>query len=318
MIKLTDKTLTVLDTTCCPLAVLEEFYELLLQIGVDFIEMDWVTAQRLDSVLVAERTVLRLDDPAQLTPGFSRRVCHITDLPVLTPLVHEIQINDVREIRMLGRYQGYGKVRITGLSDLMLHDFQNAFHQIRTRLTIPLELCPSHNHGCAGAILTEWLMDGGFGVGTFMGVGGFAPLEEVIMALRVAKRHKPSLDLSMLPRLCALFTALSSIPVPSHKAVIGRSIFEVESGIHVDGILKNASNYEPFPPEVVGAQRRIIIGKHSGLTSLRHCLSELGYILPEEALPQLLKSVRCQAVSLSRSLTHAEVLAAAKKVQMTL
>jgi homocitrate synthase NifV len=318
MIRLTDKTLTVLDTTSCPIALLTEFYELLLQIGVDYLEMDWPTAQRLGSALLPERTILRLEDPTQSTPGFLHRVCHITDLSVIPPLIHEIQINDVREISLLGRYQNYGNLRITGLSDLMLHDFTNAFQQIRKRLPIPLSFCPANDYGCAGAILTEWLMDGGNGVCTFMGVGGFAPTEEVVMALRLAKRHKPRLDISMLPRLCQLFTELSGIPVPPHKAVVGHAIFEVESGIHVDGILKNASNYEPFSPEVVGAQRRIIIGKHSGLGSLRHCLTTLGCVFPEQALPLLLETVRHEAVRLTRSLTDDEVLAFAVKVRVGL
>ena len=314
VIKLTDRTLSVLDTTQCPTFILEEFYQLLFCTGVDFIEMDLATAQRLDSVLVAERTVIRLDDPTQNTGRFARRVCHITDLPVTESLIHEIQINDVREISSLGRFQGYKNIRICGLSDIMLHDISNAFNQISKRLNRQFELCPNNDYGCAGAILTEWLMDGGNGVGTFMGVGGFAPVEEVVMALRITKRHKPRQALSELPRLCHLFTEISGIQVPPHKAVIGNSIFEVESGIHVDGILKNASTYELFPPELVGAQRRFVIGKHSGLKSLKHYLLEYSYDLSEEELSQLLDMVRVEAVRLSRALTHDEVLALAEKV----
>jgi homocitrate synthase NifV len=316
--KFTDKTLTVLDTSNCRTADLTEFCELLLCAGVDYIEMDWATAQRLNSVSIAEHTVVRLDNPAQGTPGFLRRVCHITDLPVIPPHIHEIQVNDVREISLLGRYQGYGKIRITGLSDLILHDITNAFQQIHKRLDGPLELCPYDDYGCAGAILTEWLMDGGNGVGTFMGVGGFAPSEEVLMALYIAKRHRCRHNLSVMPRLSQLFTKISAIPVPAHKAVAGNAIFEVESGIHVDGMLKNASTYEPFSPDVVGAQRRFVVGKHSGITSLRHCLSSLGYAFPEEALPKLLCAVRLEAARVSRSLSDEEVLAIAKNVQVAL
>jgi len=280
--------------------------------------MDWATAQRLDSVVLAERTVIRLDDPAQSTQGFSRRVCHITDLPVTESLIHEVQINDVREISSLGRFQGYKNIRICGLSDMMLHDISNTFNQIRKRLSCQFELCPNDNYGCAGAILTEWLMDGGNGVGTFMGVGGFAPIEEVAMALRITKRHKPRQALSELPRLCHLFTEISGIKVPPHKAILGNAIFEVESGIHVDGILKNATTYEPFSPDLVGAQRRFVIGKHSGLASLRHYLSSLEYDFPESALPRLLDLVRSEALLRARSLSDDEVLMLAQKVKVAL
>jgi homocitrate synthase NifV len=313
MIKLTDKTLTVLNTTECPLDILIEFYLLLLQAGPDELEMDLSTAQRLGSALLPERTVIWLNHPAQPTPGILKRACHISDLAVSPPPLYEIRLNDIREISLLGRYQGYGKLRITGLSDLMLHDFTSSFQQIRNRLSIPPELCPVNGYGCAAAILTEWLMDGGSGVCSFMGIGGYAPTEEVVMALRLSKRHKPRLDLSILPRLCHLFSELSGMTIPAHKAVIGDSVFDVESGIHVDGILKNTSNYEPFSPEVVGAQRHIIIGKHSGLGSLSHKLSELGGEVSEERLPFLLEMVRQEASHRCRSLSDEEVLALAGK-----
>lgn len=304
MIRLTDKTLTVIDTTGCNTGTLVEFYRLLLQMGADIVEMDRATAERLDSVLVEERTVVRQDDHMQGT--------------LVSSLMgfHEVQVNDLSELGLLERYQGSGNIRITGLSDLMLHDFQKAFQKIRTLMPQPIELCPANNYGCAGAILTEWLMDGGSGVGTFMGVGGFAPLEEVIMALHVTRQYRPNLDLSMLPRLCQLFTEISGIPVPAHKAVAGHAVFDVESGIHVDGILKDAMNYEPFSPDVVGSRRRIVIGKHSGLGSLKYCLADLGYELPVKAFPKLLDEVRREAVRLKSALTDGEVLALAEKVRL--
>jgi homocitrate synthase NifV len=158
-------------------------------------------------------------------------------------------------------------------------------------------------------------MDGGSGVGTFMGVGGFAPLEEVIMALHIAKQYRKDLDLSMMPRLCQLFTEISGIHVPPHKPIVGHAVFEVESGIHVDGILKNAANYEPFAPEAVGTKRRFVIGKHSGLASLKCCMNDLGYELEAEAFPLLLEEVRSEAVSISRALKDEEVLALVEKVR---
>jgi len=315
VIKLTDKTLTVLDTGDCPISALTEFYQLLLKAGADEIEMDWKTAQRLGDALIPERTVIALEHPVQLTPGCAKRVCHITDLMVEPRPVFEIQINDVREISQLARYAGYGKLRITGLSNLMSYDFQSVFQQLRKRLSIEPELCPIDEFGCAAAILTEWVMDGGSGVGTFAGIGGYAPLEEAVMALRLARRHKPRLDLSILPRLCELFTQLSGVAIPPHKAVIGSAVFDVESGIHVEGILKNASNYEPFSPELVGARRRIVIGKHSGIASLRCGLSALGCDVPEAKLPFLLEEVRREATRLSRALSDGEVLALAGKAR---
>lgn len=304
MIRLTDMTLAVLDTTKCKTETLVEFYELLLLMGVDRVEMNLTEAQRLGSALVKERTVVRMDNPFQNMEGFSRLLCH------------EMEVNDICDLSLLERYKHHENIRITGLGDLMLYDFQSEFQMLRRLLPMSVELCPDNGYGCAGAILTEWLMGGGNGAGTFIGVGGFAPLEEVIMALHVAGQHRPGLDLSMLPRMCHLFTEISGIKVQSHKSIVGHAVFEVESGIHVDGILKNPMNYEPFSPDLVGADRRIVIGKHSGMVSLKHCLSILGFELPAEAVPLMLNEVRREAVNLRRALADSEVLLIAEKVRV--
>ena len=60
------------------------------------------------------------------------------------------------------------------------------------------------------------------------------------------------------------------------QAVIGSALFDVESGVHVDGIAKNRQCYEPFAPELVGASRHIVVGKHSGKQALKIKLDELG------------------------------------------
>jgi homocitrate synthase NifV len=46
--------------------------------------------------------------------------------------------------------------------------------------------------------------------------------------------------------------------------VVGKDIFTCESGIHIDGIIKNPSNYEPFDPAEVSLQRKFLIGKKAG------------------------------------------------------
>ena len=45
-------------------------------------------------------------------------------------------------------------------------------------------------------------------------------------------------------------------------------------GIHVDGILKNTSTYEPISPELVGHKRRIALGKHTGHAGIKAKLEE--------------------------------------------
>ena len=70
-----------------------------------------------------------------------------------------------------------------------------------------------------------------------------------------------------------------------NKAIVGRNAFAHESGIHQDGMLKNAQTYEIMTPESVGVQKTsLVMGKHSGRHAFKEKLKELGYDLGDNAL----------------------------------
>jgi 2-isopropylmalate synthase len=73
--------------------------------------------------------------------------------------------------------------------------------------------------------------------------------------------------------------------VQFNKAVVGRNAFAHESGIHQDGMLKNAETFEIMRPEDVGlAATNLVMGKHSGRAALRAKLRDLGYELAANQL----------------------------------
>ncbi len=121
---------------------------------------------------------------------------------------------------------------------------------------------------------------------TINGIGeraGNAALEEVVMAMRVRNDVLPywtNVDATMLTRASKLVSATTSFPVQYNKAIVGRNAFAHESGIHQDGMLKNAQTYEIMTPESVGVkQTSLVMGKHSGRHAFVHKLEELGYKL---------------------------------------
>ena len=72
----------------------------------------------------------------------------------------------------------------------------------------------------------------------------------------------------------------TSFPVQYNKAIVGRNAFAHESGIHQDGVVKNAKTYEIMTPESVGVkQSSLVLGKHSGRHAFVHKLEQLGYKL---------------------------------------
>ncbi|MBU2617496.1 MAG: isopropylmalate synthase, partial [Euryarchaeota archaeon] len=64
------------------------------------------------------------------------------------------------------------------------------------------------------------------------------------------------------------------VRVPRNKAIVGKNVFAHESGIHAAGIIKNPFTYEPFPPELVGGKRELMIGDYSGTEIIRYKVEE--------------------------------------------
>jgi 2-isopropylmalate synthase len=126
---------------------------------------------------------------------------------------------------------------------------------------------------------------------TINGIGeraGNTALEEVVMAMQVRNDVMPfwtGIKPAMLTRASKLVSAVTSFPVQYNKAIVGRNAFAHESGIHQDGMLKNAQTYEIMTPETVGVkQTSLVMGKHSGRHAFEHKLEELGYQLADNQL----------------------------------
>jgi 2-isopropylmalate synthase len=125
--------------------------------------------------------------------------------------------------------------------------------------------------------------------GTINGIGeraGNAALEEIAVALHIRKDHyqaSSSIVLKEIKATSTLVSRLTGMAVPKNKAVVGANAFAHESGIHQDGVLKEASTYEIISPELVGEeQNKLVLGKHSGRHAFTDRMAELGYELAGE------------------------------------
>jgi len=129
---------------------------------------------------------------------------------------------------------------------------------------------------------------------TINGLGeraGNTALEEVVMALRVRGDIMPyatGIDTTRIMGLSRKVAAVSGFAVQYNKAIVGKNAFAHESGIHQDGMLKNAETFEIMRPEDVGlASTSLVLGKHSGRAALRAKMAELGFDLGENQLGDL-------------------------------
>jgi homocitrate synthase NifV len=95
--------------------------------------------------------------------------------------------------------------------------------------------------------------------------------------------------------------------VAAGKSIVGDAVFSHESGIHVDGLLKDRRNYEVFPPEELGREHRLVLGKHSGAHGLRHACARLGLPLHADDVPALLARIRAHVALHKREPSDAEL-----------
>jgi homocitrate synthase NifV len=137
---------------------------------------------------------------------------------------------------------------------------------------------------------------------------GIAPLEEVVMGLRYHLGIERPFHTEQLRELCEYVAQASRRPIPANKAITGRSMFEHESGIHVDGVLKSPDAFEPFSPELVGATRSIVIGKHTGSGAIQHVLFTQGIAAERNELEPVVRAVRYEATRQKRPLNPDEVV----------
>jgi len=128
---------------------------------------------------------------------------------------------------------------------------------------------------------------------TINGIGeraGNTSLEEVAMVLKTHKDLGLYTDIKSerIFELSHMVSEMMRMPVQPNKAIVGRNAFAHSSGIHQDGFLKHAENYEIINPSDVGVpSSSIVLTARSGRAALKHRLELLGYSAEGEELNNL-------------------------------
>ncbi|MDR2349033.1 MAG: hypothetical protein LBF41_00205 [Deltaproteobacteria bacterium] len=196
---------------------------------------------------------------------------------------------------------------LVGLDSALLSDYEGLFEEL-LGLNLP-EVVFGNGLGCATALACAWIEMGGTGVvGSIGGMDGLPCLEELRLMLHVTSKLPCPDGGGTMRRLRELSEVFSGEKTKGLKPVTGAAIFAVESGIHVDGILKDPSLYEPFPPGLVGARRFLGMGVHSGKTALRLKCSRMEISLREDDVEELLDRIKAKALELERGITDDELL----------
>ncbi|MCA1022419.1 2-isopropylmalate synthase [Halobacillus litoralis] len=178
------------------------------------------------------------------------------------------------------------------------------FRYVREKVpNIDQAVLSTHNHDDLGMAVSNSLaaVENGAGQieGTINGIGeraGNAALEEIAVALQIRQDRydfHTGLVLKEIKRTSDLVSRLTGMQVPGNKAVVGRNAFAHESGIHQDGVLKEATTYEIITPAMVGIDsNRMVLGKHSGRHAFKQKAEELGFELNESKLKEAFESFK--------------------------
>jgi homocitrate synthase NifV len=217
-------------------------------------------------------------------------------------------------------------VKTLGADRLRVADTVGVWHPLQCarlidqlRLEVPDLVIGVHTHNDLGMATANAIAAVSAGAHTIdvtvNGLGeraGNAALEEVVMALEVSLGISTGIHTEGLVALSHLVARCSGRPVPVSKPISGSNVFSHESGIHVHALLRNRASYEAFTPERVGhAERLFVLGKHSGMSAIRHILQTYQIDVANVAEQEFLGAVRHCAEQRCGQLSADEIAAIA-------
>ncbi|MBS3090748.1 2-isopropylmalate synthase [Candidatus Pacearchaeota archaeon] len=184
------------------------------------------------------------------------------------------------------------------------NEFFRMVRKIRKRFPLPEVSVHCHNDlGLAVANSIAAIHAGANQVHcTMNGIGeraGNAALEEIATILTVKKNSVnacSNIKIGEIYKTAQIVSKYFGVGIPVYKAVIGANAMKHEAGIHV----QHVKGYEAFNPEYIGAEREIIIGRHSGI----HTVLEVARInrinIGKEEAIALLNEIKKKGLKISQ------------------
>ncbi|HKC78199.1 MAG TPA: hypothetical protein VKB70_07435, partial [Gaiellaceae bacterium] len=180
----------------------------------------------------------------------------------------------------------------------------------REYVDVPVHFHGHNDFGVATASAVAAVRAGATWVhGTINGMGeraGNADLGEIALALRALYGVETGLRFDRIRETAARVQELSGYGLAPWKPLTGDTLFRRESGA-VASQFHDPPSIEPYSSELVGAERAIVLGKKSGLDSIRIKVEELGLDVPEERWPDLLARVKELGISKGGLVTDDEL-----------
>lgn len=120
---------------------------------------------------------------------------------------------------------------------------------------------------------------------------GIPDLAETIVAFRNLE-NVTQYKLDELVGISSYLEKVSGFFMAPNKPIVGQNAFSHKSGVHTNGILKDARTYEPFDPSTIGRERKIIIDKYTGKSAVSNRLEEFGIEISESELDVIVNRIK--------------------------
>ncbi|QSX34178.1 homocitrate synthase [Shewanella avicenniae] len=265
-----------------------------LHLGLDWVDLSTpVSRQQIGSKLnsTPEQVLARTDRFVKQALDFGFKVCVGMEDASRSEMDLLLSVAEVAE------RAGASRVRFADtLGILDPFKTQQMIGQLRRHTDLEIEMHAHNDLGLATANTLAAIDAGATSINTTAnGLGeraGNAPLEEVVVALSVLNKAETGIDLRQLPALCQYALQASGRQVSLQKAIVGAGVFTHESGIHIDGLLKDINNYQGFSPALVGREHTLVLGKHSGVNAISTVYRALGIELDEQQCQRLRLTLR--------------------------
>ena len=203
------------------------------------------------------------------------------------------------------------------------HAMQYLVRQVKARVNKRLE---AHFHMDFGMGIANTIMALAEGVevvhSTVLGLGeraGNVPIEETALALLTLYGIDTGLKYDKLYGLARLVEQLSGHRVASNRPVVGEQLFQIESGIIASWWQNcgkdNPTELFPFHWDLVGQPpAKVVLGKGSGIDSIKAALKDIGVQATEEEAMQVVAGVKEFSLQSKALLTDAEFRSVVAKV----
>ncbi len=210
-----------------------------------------------------------------------------------------------------------GADRLRYCDTLGILDPFETFMRVRTIIDIigiDIEMHTHNDFGMAIANAIAGIKAGATYVNTTInGLGeraGNASFEEFVMSLKYLEGVDLGIDTHLFREISEYVATASGRFIPTWKPIVGANLFVYESEIRASTVMKDPKTFELFGPEEVGLERKIIIGKNSGVNTLIQKLKSLNLKISEKEAEELAEKIREKALAFKRALFDSEIIEA--------